>query len=239
MENDNKVIRSTTYYHPLSDDIKVKHLDNINDILLTRNDIRVLSYNIFLRPPPIKTNEDDYKNERLDDFIKELDNYDIICLQEMFSTLSYRKTKLVKAAIHAGFFYYVETESPNYFSTRLIDGGLIILSRFPIESYSFAPFTDGILCDQLCEKGILYANIRVKNTNLHLFNTHLQASYSQENDLVESMHTRIKQLEEGVQIIKEVLDSQYKPGEKVILCGDFNVNCLSVRVLIKYRQMES
>lgn len=24
--------------------------------------IKLLTYNIFLRPPPIKTNEDDYKN---------------------------------------------------------------------------------------------------------------------------------------------------------------------------------
>jgi endonuclease/exonuclease/phosphatase family metal-dependent hydrolase len=166
-----------TFYHPLAN---IEHGEMIEkqDILLPREDIRVLTYNIFLRPPPLKTNEDDYKDERLEDFIKEFEHFDIICLQEMFSTCSYRKTKIVKAAVHAGFFFFVETYSPSMFNFRVIDGGLIILSRFPIENYSFVPFDDGVLCDNLSEKGVLYANIRVKNTNLHIFNTHLQASYS-------------------------------------------------------------
>jgi hypothetical protein len=33
--------------------------------------VRVLTYNIYLRPPPIKENEDDYKNERMNVFLEE------------------------------------------------------------------------------------------------------------------------------------------------------------------------
>ena len=47
--------------------------------------IRLLTYNIFLRPPFIRNNADDYKNERFEDFLEQIDNYDVIALQEMFS----------------------------------------------------------------------------------------------------------------------------------------------------------
>ncbi len=44
--------------------------------------ISILTLNLFLRPPPIKTNQDDYKNERTKYFCKNiLPNYDIIALQ--------------------------------------------------------------------------------------------------------------------------------------------------------------
>ncbi len=42
--------------------------------------IKILTYNIFIRPPPIKTNEDDYKDERLKIFMqKYISNFDIVC----------------------------------------------------------------------------------------------------------------------------------------------------------------
>lgn len=53
--------------------------------------IKLLTYNLFLRPPPIKTNDDDFKNERLNDFLEIMDQFDVICFQEMFQTATFRK----------------------------------------------------------------------------------------------------------------------------------------------------
>lgn len=53
--------------------------------------IKLLTYNVFLRPPPIKTNEDDFKNERLNDIFDRIGHYDIVCFQEMFQTATFRK----------------------------------------------------------------------------------------------------------------------------------------------------
>ncbi len=72
----NKLLLSEleTRIHPLS---------GISDIpsqmLLPRNEIRVLTYNLFMRPPLIKNKIDDYKNERLEDIVRRLHNYDIAC----------------------------------------------------------------------------------------------------------------------------------------------------------------
>jgi hypothetical protein len=42
--------------------------------------MRLLTYNLFLRPPFVKNNKDDYKNERGKLFLDYLENFDIICL---------------------------------------------------------------------------------------------------------------------------------------------------------------
>ena len=57
--------------------------------------IKLLSYNVFLRPPPIKTNEDDFKEERFSELLAVLEQYDIVCLQEMFQTGTFRVERMI------------------------------------------------------------------------------------------------------------------------------------------------
>lgn len=44
-------------------------------------EIKIWSFNTFLRPPPIKTNLDDFKNERFVEIMNRMDEYDIVCFQ--------------------------------------------------------------------------------------------------------------------------------------------------------------
>ncbi|KAJ2316234.1 hypothetical protein GGI00_007048, partial [Coemansia sp. RSA 2681] len=70
--------------------------------------LRILTQNMFMRPPLIKNNKSDWKDERLDYFIEHiLDNYDVICLQEMFEFASSRRSRLFAAAEKLGFKFYV------------------------------------------------------------------------------------------------------------------------------------
>ena len=59
--------------------------------------LRVLSLNMFLRPWPIADDRnDDYKDVRLTGFLNEYcANFDILCLQECFSTMNVRKYRCV------------------------------------------------------------------------------------------------------------------------------------------------
>ena len=141
-------------------------------------EVHLLTYNIFMRPPPIKTNSDDYKNERLDYFMKNsMQHFDVICLQELFRLFSRRRHKMVYSAIKKGFLFHVSAPSPPLFSRYLVDAGLTILSKQPIVKSEFRAFRYGILADGLSQKGILYAKIQINNRFLHLFNTHTQDSY--------------------------------------------------------------
>lgn len=82
-----------------------------------------------MRPPLIHNNGNDFKDERLEEFIKVSKNYDIICLQEMFGAWSDRKDILIEKAREAGFLYHATTAKPPTLSHLLIDGGLLILSK--------------------------------------------------------------------------------------------------------------
>ena len=222
-----------TFYHPLCQLMKEFLEQNPNEgTLLKRKAIKVLTYNIFLRPPPIKNNENDWKDERLEEFIKVIHKFDIICLQEMFGSFNSRKQDLIRAATKQGFFFYVETESPSFMSKYMVDGGLIILSRFPIVSKLFVPYQYGVIADSLSQKGLLYAKIQIKDSFLHLFSTHLQASYfySGEHNFLCSWETRMSQINQINYIMSEILSQEYKnEKDKALLVGDFNVDALQYK----------
>ena len=108
--------------HPLNLLTGVEHIAD-------RNHINILTYNIFLRPPGVKNNASDHKDARLKEFIKLLHEFDIVCLQEMFGFLNKRKHKLIRCAAKAGFLYYADSVSPSFFTSFVVDGGLLVLSR--------------------------------------------------------------------------------------------------------------
>ena len=67
-------------YHPHNVSQSNLHPDSLNqDYIVPRKNIRLLTYNMYMRPPPVKTNESDHKDARLEEFIKRLEDYDIVC----------------------------------------------------------------------------------------------------------------------------------------------------------------
>lgn len=224
-----------TFYHKKGN-LRFHNLSEkaLGNKLLERDYIRLLTYNLFLRPPLVKNNESDWKDERLDDFIKLLPNYDIICLQEVFGTYNSRKLQLIRAATKNGMFFFLDLEAPSFYSKYLADGGLLILSRFPIVKYATHYYSYGVVSDSLAKKGVLYAQIEIGNSKLHLFNTHTQASYN--NDLLElfviSFKTRMEQIDEMSKFINEVLKTEYnEKNDLALLCGDLNVDALKCKHL--------
>ena len=128
---------------------------------------------MFMRPPPVKTNATDYKDARLDEFVKQFDNFDIICFQEVFTTMNTRKQRLISYAQKAGLIYHAVSDQPGLFSGYATDGGLLIVSRFPIVEAEFDPYPYGVVSDALSYKGVQYVKILIQGKyTLHLFNTH-------------------------------------------------------------------
>merc|ERR1711957_12877 len=123
-----------------------------------------------------------------------------------------------------------DTSSPSFLSKYMADGGLVILSRFPIVSHSFNVFRYGVVSDSLAQKGLLYAKIKVRNAFLHVFTAHTQASYFDigESSFIASFKTRMDQIQQINKIVLKILFSEYnKICDKVFLVGDMNVDALS------------
>ena len=85
---------------------------------------------------------------------------------------------------------------PDFGWGPIVDGGLCVLSRFPILEGSFTSYGLGVLSDAACDKGFIYCRIQIGDSILNLFNTHLQASYfgSSEQQRKASRRVRLEQL---------------------------------------------
>jgi endonuclease/exonuclease/phosphatase family metal-dependent hydrolase len=190
--------------------------------------IKSLSYNIFLRPPGIHNNASDHKNARLNYFGEHvLGNFDVVCLQEMFSYGSSRQTRMVGYAKKVGFEYYVSSPSKGILNAQ-VDGGLMILSKYPIVKTQKLTYKRGVAIDRFSAKGAIYAKIAVQpRVHIHVFNTHLQSSSSEQvNSLFDpSVAVRLTQLA----VLKEFIDecTAGKPSnEPILLLGVMNTNAI-------------
>ena len=199
------------------------------DLLLDRSSVHLLSYNFFSRPPPVNTNGTDYKDERLKDFIEYLPGFDIICFQELFTTLNDRKHRMIREGAKVGLKYYVSSKPPSFFSKYLTESGLLILSRYEIVENDSYDYFLNISGDCVSNKGILYAKIKINNRYLFLFNTHLQATYYDESQksINCTIQVRTSQTEELINFVyNKLLLNQRDQVEKgcVLIVGDFNID---------------
>lgn len=92
----------------------------------------------------------------------------------------------------AGFAYSAKSQASGIYSGKNTDSGLLTMSRFPILESEFQPYTYGVFSDSVSNKGVLYTKILIKDMVLHLFNTHMQASYisTDLNEVKASVETR-------------------------------------------------
>lgn len=185
--------------------------------------IRFLSLNLFLRPPPISTNESDFKDLRARYFTGVfLCKYDIICLQEVFSALSTRKKRIIEKAFEQNFRYFAESPDPPLMSGCILDCGLLILSKFPIVEQEFFPFSESLHPDRSTYKGVLHVKIRASDVNINLFTTHLQSKHPT-NSSARYLDYRLVRRSQ-IQEIAQFISQKTTPEEFVILAGDLNID---------------
>jgi len=98
------------------------------------------------------------------------------------------------------------------------DGGLIILSKYPIIECSAMTYSSSSGTDRLASKGALYACIQLSSSAddyIHVFNTHIQShNYSK---------SRLAQIIELMDFISEIIESDKDYTRPILIAGDFNV----------------
>jgi len=99
----------------------------------------------------------------------------------------------------------------------------MILSKYPIVDTKEMVFDSGSHSDRFVTKGVLYAKIKVGASYVHVFNTHLQASYGYEFDFSGNPYSEIrkKQLKKLAEFVQSITSKDNYP---VLVTGDFNVN---------------
>ncbi|TYZ67754.1 hypothetical protein PybrP1_012998 [[Pythium] brassicae (nom. inval.)] len=185
--------------------------------------VAVLSMNIFARPEGIHSGKwfsnGDYKDLRVSLLLRKMRDFDIVLLQEMFE-VGVRQKRLVREARAMGFKYHCGSVWPSVTDRYLIDGGLLILSRFPIVERGQHAYSQGSGSDGICAKGVLYARVQLSpdlGDSLHVFTTHTQAG-----DRLKEYAIRAAQLQEMQRFVaRTVRDDREAP---VLITGDFNLD---------------
>ena len=196
---------------------------------LWRPEMKILTYNISIRPDLPLSSSTEYQEDRLEMFVDHvLPNYDIVCLQEMFHVpLTSRRRILIDEAKSIGFFWHHHSSKNSYFSPT-IDGGLLILSKLPIVKTDFLNFDSAAFADWYATKGVLYCLVQCGPTQghfMHVFCTHLQATYTDETKQV-SEKVRAEQISQLTVFIDKCVGTSNKgPGWPIVVCGDVNVQC--------------
>lgn len=210
----------------------------------TNNHIKLLTYNVFMRPPGInEKGKDDYKDTRQRIISEQvIPEYDFLCFQELFTRFNTRRTKILKAARKSGLAHKSLSPQPPVFSIHKVNSGLLNFGRFEISRSIFKPFKYCSGVDAVAYKGVLYSKVVFKGEVLHIFNTHLQASYgpvtkkNKKGVLVMKKHyrSRLCQILELRQMITDILakepnfcqtksEMEKNPFKGTILVtGDFN-----------------
>ncbi|KAJ1960429.1 hypothetical protein H4R35_007544, partial [Dimargaris xerosporica] len=208
------------------DHLYQSHLDiSHSGAKVTYNGARILTLNMYMRPPGIHSHSTDHKDARLQYLIDEvLPHYDIVTLQEMFAFMSGRRRRLIQEAEDMGFKFWIASPPKSVWDLA-IDGGLMILSRFPIVAADSIWYPRGKYSDWLAAKGALYAKIALNpSSHLHVFTTHTQASYGRVTPLNDAtVAIRFDQFRLLHQFMAEKTHDRL-PGEPVLLQGDLNVD---------------
>jgi len=187
--------------------------------------ISFLSYNLYCLPwlaSAFSPSSCPLSSERSTAFLEHIPSYDVIALQEVWDP----RYRSLERFARLNNLHVVGSSAPSsfsYLSLRIFGGGLMILSKYPIVDTQEIVFDKGSHSDRFVTKGVLYAKIQVGSSYVHVFNTHLQASYGHEFDFVNNPYATIrqKQLKKLAEFVERVASNDQYP---VMLVGDFNVN---------------
>lgn len=178
-------------------------------------ELRVCTYNVFAPvAPPIRITSQATRMSLIPAEVGALDA-DVICVQESIVPSQHR---ILSAGMKRQGYHH-ETD-PLSKMGKVVNGGVVLFSRHPIEEQAQVVFTgpcDGSDC--LAAKGLVYARINRFGLNYHVVGVHFQAWPTER-----SREIRRSQAEQAGKFIHHLPKT-----EPVIVLGDLNVDLYSER----------
>ncbi|WKK22311.1 sphingomyelin phosphodiesterase [Streptomyces olivoreticuli] len=190
-------------------------------------ELKVLTYNTFLMSKNLYPNwGQDHRAKAIAaaDFFQ---GNDVVVLQEAFDNSA---SDALKANAAGQYPYQTpvvgrskdgwDATGGNYSSTTPEDGGVTVLSKWPIVHKEQVIYQDACGSDWWSNKGFVYVVLNVNGTKVHLVGTHTQSTDSG-CKAGEAVADRAKQFRQ----IDAFLDAKKIPAdEQVMLAGDLNVD---------------
>ena len=172
-------------------------------------DFKVLSWNVYMLPKPIKKSLQNTRTRIIPAQLKETD-YDLIFMQEAFTSGFRGQVAKAMKKTHPHT-YYLKLPS---FPYPFFGSGLFVLSKFPLKLVDHLYFRSCTDADCLASKGAAMMEITLPGgQKIQVVNTHLQATQR-------AGSIRMKQLGQ----IRAMMAKRSDPQVPQFLIGDLNID---------------
>jgi endonuclease/exonuclease/phosphatase family metal-dependent hydrolase len=178
---------------------------------LMAQELKVLTWNTFLIPPPWNTTKQKERAALMAEILPSM-NHDIMFFQESF--FDKKRRLIIKGLEKTHPFIAIPRKGRQL--KQIQDSGLFIASKYPMEVLGQVIFKDCAKSDCFASKSAIIVEMTFPNEKkIQMINTHLQAWNEPETFAI-----RKKQLLQ----IKEMMAVHAKPGIPQILVGDLNID---------------
>jgi sphingomyelin phosphodiesterase len=180
----------------------------INEQAAPEEELRILTWNIFMRPRYIFK---DGQLERAKAIVEQLKDktYDVIVFQE---AIDRKARKIIWEGLKEFFPYQVEPGNGAFLKTN---GGVWILSKHEIKKQKRIIFKGCVGTDCFCKKGALLVEVNKKDKRFQVIGTHLQAE-------VKNLNYKLNRVEQYNEINEYLLKPNAEEGVPQFVVGDLN-----------------
>ncbi|KAF8930553.1 hypothetical protein BGZ58_008174 [Dissophora ornata] len=176
--------------------------------------ISVLTNNVYFMSETLYPNWGQRTRAQLianSDYVK---NHDVIVIEECWDSDPYPYQTPTVGQTKNGW----DSTSGSYSSTSVENGGVVILSKWPITQKQQFIYKNACGADWFANKGFAYVVLDYQGTNIHVFGTHLQS-----DDSACSSGQAARYRGDAIDSWRSFIDSRNIPtNELVIMAGDFN-----------------
>ena len=151
-------------------------------------------------------------------FVDTIEHLDFIVVQELISSEAHHILSV--GLYNLGFIYETDQLVGDLSALKIVQGGLVLFSRFPIIDHKTKVF-DGVCSreDCLSAKGAVYARIDKFGQMFNVFSVHVQAW--------ESEASRNVRRNQFLQMKRFMSDMNIPESEPLVILGDFNIDMFS------------
>ncbi|KAL3317546.1 hypothetical protein Ciccas_003806 [Cichlidogyrus casuarinus] len=183
----------------------------------TKNDLKVVSYNIF-NIPYFPDHVAQLERTCLIPQSRIAPDADVVVIEEMFRSGCHSTMPFERLMASHGWTHSTSVQGKGL-SVSLINGGVQIYSRWPILAESEINFKSSFAwrsADLWCNKGIKYAQIDKNGRKFHILGTHMQS--------LEGLTYHQVRVEQARRIALYMNTMSIPKDEPVIIAGDFNTD---------------
>ncbi len=213
------IVTYTSFFTGSEDDMwyTIDYIDETNYRVEPVGDdgINLFFYNLYMRGPLNVFQNGQMQRAKI--IPQEITGkFDLLGFCEAFEADA--RTELLNGLKKYGYSYSTEIVG----SGGVMNGGVIVVSKWPIIKHKVHIFDACAKVDCVSKKGVIYAAIDKNGKKYHIFATHTNASYDTKDDPTRAI--RLKQFKEVHVFIKA---QKIPKSEPVIIMGDLNVDMLS------------